>query len=95
MTGKQPLVNEVQGDAMTQLAMLHQQWVHPPRLFGIMLRDPVAAMKSTLIESGFDSNTVLRTLRSRVAPRTGDPKGAAWPWWMWRWWCVALVDPRR
>ena len=41
-----------------------------PRLFGIMLRDPVAGLKSTLIGNEFEKGIILQTLRSHVVMRT-------------------------
>ena len=41
------------------------------RLFGIMLRDPVAGLKSTLIGNEFEKGLMMQALRGHVAPRTG------------------------
>ena len=41
----------------------------PEVLTGIMLREPLAAMKSTLVGNGFEKSSIFEALRSRVVPK--------------------------
>ena len=47
-------------------------------LYGVMLRDPLKGMKSTLIGNEFEKSLIFQAIRNRVPPRTGFGEFFVW-----------------